>query len=510
MNELSVTDRETILGLLRLGWSIRRVARETGRRHETIRRYGQDAGILQPRAAPAKPHTRPKVPTDLESASAAMAAPTVSRSSVREHAAYIEAELTKGRNAVAIYQDLVEHHAYDGSYDAVKRYARHVRPSDPKVSCRFETEPGWEAQVDYGEGAPTRDPRTGKYRKPRLFVMTLSASRHAFRKVVARSSQQTWCELHEEAFAYFGGAVKTIRLDNLREGVIDPDLYDPELNGLYATMLAHYGVIAIPCRPYAPDLKGKVESAVGYTQRTALKGRRFESLDEQNIALMRWNERWAFTRIHGTTKRQVREMFEEERPALLPLPLTRFEYYRIVERRVHGDAHIEVDGAYYSAPPRYVGTSVIVHVGRLWLRILDSRSKQCVREHVTTQRGRRRTVDSDLPKQTPPQVHRIVAHVGAAGPSARAFAQAMEAERGALALRSLFGLADLIKRYGFERVDRVCALAMSAGTLRLRFLRKALAINTTPSLLDEHNVIESINTYGKHFAILAQGVPLDD
>ena len=163
--------------------------------------------------------------------------------------------------------------------------------------------------------------------------MTLSASRHAFRKVVARSSQQTWCELHEEAFAYFGGAVKTIRLDNLREGVIDPDLYDPELNGLYATMLAHYGVIAIPCRPYARDPKGKVESAVGYTQRTALKGRRFESLDEQNIALMRWNERWAFTRIPGTTKRQVREMFEEERPALLPLPLTRFEYYRIVERR---------------------------------------------------------------------------------------------------------------------------------------------------------------------------------
>ncbi len=176
---------------------------------------------------------------------------------------------------------------------------------------------------------------------------------------VARSSQQTWCELHEEAFAYFGGAPKTIRLDNLREGVIDPDVYDPELNRLYAAMLAHYDVVALPCRPYAPDLKGKVESAVGHTQATALKGRQFETLDEQNLFLRNWNERWAATRIHGTAKRQVREMFEEERPALLPLPSTRFEYYRILERRVHFDGHVEVDGAYYSVPPRHVGAKIV-------------------------------------------------------------------------------------------------------------------------------------------------------
>jgi hypothetical protein len=297
----------------------------TGRRHETIRRYGQAAGILPPRLGPAKPPTPAKVPTDLKAptqpvAGGELAGARTSRSSAREHAAFIETELDKGRNAVAIYQDLVEHHGCEGSYDAVKRYARRARPSDP----------------------------------------------------------------------------------------------------------------------------------------------------------------------------------------------TRFEYYRIVERRVHGDAHVEVDGAYYSAPPRYVGTGVIVHVGRLWLRIIDPRSKQCVREHVTTERGRRRTVEDDLPKQTPPQVHRLVAHVGAAGPSAHAFARAMEAERGALALRSLFGLADLIKRYGREHVDRACALAMSAGTVRLRFLRKALTLNALPSLLDQHDVIESITTYGKHFAVLAQGVPTDD
>jgi transposase len=517
MNELSVTERESIIGLLRLGWSIRRVARETGRRHETVRRYGQQAGILPRNLGSSKPHTEAQVPTDVAAAGSADEAVTDAssvrrgRSSCREHGEFIEAEIAKGRNAIAIYQDLVEHHGYAGSYDAVKRFARRVRPYDPKVSCRFETAPGQEAQVDYGEGALTRDPRTGRYRKPRLFVMTLGMSRHAFRKTVWRSSQQIWCDLHEEAFAYFGGAPRTIRLDNLREGVIEPDIYDPELNGLYAAMLAHYGVVALPCRPYAPDLKGKVESTVGHTQGTALRGRQFESIDEQNVFLQRWNERWAFTRIHGTTKRQVREMFEEERPALLPLPPTRFEYYRIIERRVHGDAHIEVDGAYYSAPPRYVGTSIVVHVGALWLRIIDPRSKLCVREHVTIARGRRRTVESDAPKQTPPQVHRIVAHVGGAGPSCRAFAVALEADRGALALRPLFGLAALIKRYGSQRVDRACALAMTAGSLRLRFLRKALTINASPpTLLAEHELIESIATYGKHFAALAQGASSND
>ena len=79
----------------------------------------------------------------------------------------------------------------------------------------------------------------------------------------------------------------------------------------------------------------------------ALKGKRFESTDEQNAWLLRWNESWASTRIHGTTKRQVQAMFNEERPHRLPLTTTRLEYYQIAERRVHLDGHIEVQAAYY-------------------------------------------------------------------------------------------------------------------------------------------------------------------
>ena len=186
MNTLSVTEKETILGLLRLGWSIRHVSRETGRRHETIARYGREAGLL-----PAKPHTADKVPTDLSGAIAQ--AKARSRSVCEPHRGFIEAEAAKGCNAKVIYQGLVEHHGYEDAYDAVKRFVRKLHPVDPKISCRFETPAAEEAQVDYGEGAPTRDPRTGKYRKPRLFVMTLGSKR-LLKTVLRRGSPFTMME----------------------------------------------------------------------------------------------------------------------------------------------------------------------------------------------------------------------------------------------------------------------------------------------------------------------------
>lgn len=498
MNELSKVEQDSILGLLRAGWSIRRIARETGRRHETIRRYGQAAGLLKP-----KPHTEPQVPT--ESAPESPPAMT-SRSSCEPHRIFIEAECAKARNGVAIYQDLVEHHGYTDSYDAVKRFIRKLNKRTPKVFCRFETLAGQEAQVDYGEGALTRDQRTGKYRRPRLFIMTLSASRHAFRTVVEKSSTQTWCELHEEAFAFFGGTPETIRLDNLKEGVLKPDIYDPELNPVYAKMLAYYNVHPLPCRPYSPNLKGKVESSVGHTQSTALKGKRFDSIDEQNKFLSHWNERWASTRIHGTTKRQVRVMFEEEKPHLHPLPPRRFEYYRVFERMVHPDGHIQVDGAYYSAPPRYVGAHVIVHASKIWLRIIDKKTHQCVCEHALLKKGERRTFAADRPKQTPPEIATLVARVEKLGSACGDFAREIERERGKYADRSLFGLLELTRRYSIDSVERGCTLAVSSGSIKLRFLRTYLKFHGREiSLTQTHDVIADIGTYEKHFSAQTQG-----
>ena len=103
-----------------------------------------------------------------------------------------------------------------------------------------------------------------------------------------RSSSHRWAELHEEAFRRLGGTTRVIVLDNVREGVPTPDVYDAQLNPLYRDVLAHYGVVALPCRVGDPDRKGKVESGVGHAQKTPLQGLRFETLAQAQAYLDRW------------------------------------------------------------------------------------------------------------------------------------------------------------------------------------------------------------------------------
>lgn len=106
-----------------------------------------------------------------------------------------------------------------------------------------------------------------------------------------KSSQKVWAELHEQASRYFGGSCRYVVLDNLKEGVIKPDLYESELNPVYAATLAHYVVVADPARVRDPNRKGSVKSAIGHTQATTLKGKRFESIEAQNEPLERWEMR---------------------------------------------------------------------------------------------------------------------------------------------------------------------------------------------------------------------------
>ena len=117
-----------------------------------------------------------------------------------------------------------------------------------------------------------------------------------------------------------------------------PDIHDPTLNPLYADVLRHYGVVGLPCRVRDPDRKGKVESGVGHAQRTPLLGMRFETLDEAQTYLDRWEANWADTRIHGTTKRQVAAMFAEERPHVAVFDGFRAPRWRSRFDSVHGES----------------------------------------------------------------------------------------------------------------------------------------------------------------------------
>jgi transposase len=481
-NVLSENKQEQVLALSRLGWSLRKIQRMTGVRRETAAVYLARAGLGRrpPREAETKPATG--VTPDFGVGKQAGTAPPEGPSQAGESSAsvcapwseLIEQGLARGRNAKAIWQDLVSDHGFAGGYQSVKRFVRRVRGVRP-VEARvvIETEPGQEAQVDYGEGPMVREPISGQYRRTRLFVLTLAHSRKSVRLLVFRSSAQVWAELHEKAFRRLGGVPRTIVLDNLKEGVLKPDFYDPQLNPLYRDLLKHHGAVALPCRVRDPDRKGKVESGVGHAQKTPLRGQRFESLEEAQAYLDRWEENWADTRIHGTTKRQVAAMFAEEKPT--PLPLEPFRYYRYGERTVHLDGCVEVEAAYYGAPPGYIGWQVDVQWDKTHVRLIDARTGKLLREHLRQGRGAHRIAEQDRPSRTPLRTLQLLGRAENAGPYIGQLCHRLLAKQGEPeAVRRLLGVLSLAKKHGPVATDNACALALEVGVADYRFVRRYL------------------------------------
>jgi hypothetical protein len=206
---------------------------------------------------------------------------------------------------------------------------------------------------------------------------------------------------------------------------------------------AHYGVVALPCRVGDPDRKGKVEAGVGHAQKTPLKGLRFETLEAAQAYLDRWEERWADTRIHGTTKRQVAEMFAEERPALGPLPVEPFRYYRYGERTVHLDGCVEVEAADYGAPPGWIGQRVQVQWNDLHVRLLAPKTGQLLREHLRAPRGWHRIQDDDRPARTPQPTVALLARAARAGAHISAICAHIHQHDGAAGVRRILGVLAL-------------------------------------------------------------------
>ena len=511
MNVLDEQKRQQVLALGRMGWSLRRIEHVTGVRRETASAYLKAAGVAVRRRGgrrsewPAKAATRAEVSTDPESSKPAISGevstdsgrskpattdevstdsraavwPPAPKRSPRSSACepfreLIVEALARGRNAVAIWQDLVDDHGFRARYASVKRFVLKLRGSAP-VEARvvITTAPGEEAQVDYGEGPMVRDAGSGKYGRMRLFVMTLGYSRKSVRLIVRRSSAQVWAELHERAFRKLGGAPRVLVLDNLREGVVTPDVYDATVNPLYRDVLAHYGVVALPCRVRDPDRKGKVESAVGHAQKTPLKGLRFETLEEAQAYLDRWEERWADTRIHGTTKRQVALMFAEEKPALRELPLEPFRYYRFGKRTVNLDGCVEVEAAYYSAPPGSIGRQVQVQWDEMRVRVLANNGS-LLREHVRTRRGFHRIPESDQPPRTPRTTEALLRRAHHAGTSIGTLCEQIHRTDGEPGVRRILGLLALARKHGSALVDDAALAALEVGAPSYRFVRRYL------------------------------------
>ena len=338
-NQLGMAEQQAIIALARNGWSRRRIARELGVHRETVGRYlklWQDG------------QTRPHPPPDAEAKPAIpITGSAGQRSRCEPYRAVILDYLDQGLSAQRIWQDLQADHGFVDGYQSVQRFVRKLRTARPLPFRRMECGPGEEVQVDFGTGAPIRQP-DGRRRRPHLFRIVLSHSRKAYREVVYRQTTESFIRCLENAFCHFGGVAKTVVVDNLKAAVIKADWFDPELNPKIQAFADHYGTVILPTKPRTPRHKGKIERQVGYAQDNARKGRSSTSLQGQNAHLLEWERHVADTRIHGTTRRQVGKVFQElERPALQPLPPGRFPSFNEAQRKVSRDAHVEVDKAYY-------------------------------------------------------------------------------------------------------------------------------------------------------------------
>jgi len=489
-NYLKMADKQRILALLELGWSYRRIQRETGVDRETVARY-------DPRREPKSA----KVPAGPLSNAARV--PTGSPSACEPYRHVVETAVEKGLSAQRIWQDLRDDYRFSHGYDSVKRFVRRLKRRRREVVAVMEHPPGEEAQVDFFQGPPTLDPESGKWRRPWIFRMVLSCCGHSYEEPLWRQEKVAFMRAHENAFLDFGGVPRVVRLDNLKAGVARACLYDPDIAELYAAFAKHWGFIPLPCRPRHPQEQGVVERGGDYLKDNALKGRRFDSLEELDAFLKRWNRTVARVRIHGRTRKQVYTHFlEVEKPALKPLPAERFSFFEVGTRTVHPDGYVEVDCAYYAVPDQLLGEEVRVYWDERLVRIYHQ--DQCVGVYPKAPAGTCSGRDEYRPAHKPARQQAyqeyLLARAEHVGSRALAWAKAAIEERDVRAYRLLQGMISLTRKHPKERVDWACGIALENRLFRHKHLRRLVeqAAARAPAqlpLIQTHEIIRELSEY---------------
>lgn len=521
-NRLKMEQKALLRKLLAEGYSDRKIRLAMGLHRKTIAKYRNEWQQSQV-SEPDKDRTGLSPPNDIEPIEsvppdrskcppegvAHFQAPTdppeviPSKSRSATYHSAIKEKLQQGQSARSIYQDLVGECGFQDGYDSVKRYVRKLRIKAPRVYARMQYHLGEEAQADFGEGAPVLI--NGKYKKPHLFVMTLSASRKMYAEVVWKQDIETFIRCHENAFRFFGGIPKLVRIDNLKSGVLEAHLYEPELNPQYFSFSEHYGFVIVPCRVRTPQHKGVVESGVKYVQNNALKGKRFDTLEDQNAYLKTWNKTWASTRIHGTTKRQVQTMFEEERPFLQALPEKAYEFFHIGERKVHPlDSLIQVNGGYYAIPFQYMGQTVQVRYNSRIVKVYYR--QELIRVLSVTPPGTIHPDRSCLPPSACGQwltYHdRLFERCRKLGAHILAWAKAAEAKRSYAAYRAIQGVLALKKDFTPDQINAACAFTLAQEAFRYHDVKARLSqlkdqcdLDFPPTLIQDDPLIRNPKDY---------------
>jgi transposase len=357
-------------------------------------------------------------------------------------------------------------------YTTVKDYVASIK-KNTEIFIRMHTEPGEEAQVDFGYVGYTLD-NHGKRRKTWVFNMRLSFSRLDFYKKVYDQKVETFILCHLQAFHYFKGVPRSIKIDNLKAAILEANFYEPVYQRLYKEFSEYYGFQSLPCRIYCPNDKGKVESGIKYVKNNFFSGRKFKNSDDVDKQLASWTER-ANNRLHGTTKKIPREEFEaKEQSVLLKLPLQDFNLSKVGTRKVYHDCHIFINQNYYSVPYEYVGKEVEIEIGNHLVKIYYN--QQIIATHIEKQgKGEFSTIASHYPKfkcmsNTEFQEKYQVKMAQIGQHAEQLFFSVLEHNKNSWT-RPIQGILSLIKKYSTDIVNRSCQRALHFGAYEYQIVK---------------------------------------
>lgn len=360
----------TIKTLKELGKSKSEIARITGHDWKTVQKVIQriNGGVMEPQMKER-------------------------RSTVEPYKETVIKLMEEGLTAVRIHEELAAL-GFAGKYSAVKKYVRKIKGKE--VFVRVHTPAGHEAQVDFGYVGRTKDD-TGASRKTWVFNMRLSYSRFDYYEKVYDQKVETFIHCHVNAFEAFKGVPEVVKIDNLKAAILEANFYGPVYQKMYREFAEHYGFKPLPCRIYHPNDKGKVESGIKYVKGNFFKGRKFINGTDCDRKLRLWIEE-ANKRVHGTTKRVPKEVFEKEESAkLLPLPSSKYQICQAGTRVVYHDCHIFVENNYYSVPFEYVGKEVDIEIADALVRVFYKGAQVALHARLQA-KGQFSTDQSHYPK----------------------------------------------------------------------------------------------------------------
>lgn len=477
--ELSMIEIREVLRRWSTGQAVRAIARETGVDRKTVDRYvaaAQDVGAVV--------GTEPSEEVVSEVSQRVQARPLPPASEqwleLEKHRPRIEHWLRceTPLRLVRIHE-LLAREGLQVSYTTLRRYVhRELGWHEHPHTVRVDDAPfGDEAQLDFGLMGRLRD-SDGRLRKLWVLVVMLTASRYMFVWPTFLQTVDALCEGLDAAWTFFGGMPKHIVLDNMSAAVTKADALGPTLQKSFMEYVQTRGLFADVARVRKPQDKPRVENQVAYVRERWFAGETFSDLEQARASARSWCRDVAGARVHGTTRRVPREVYEaEERSEMLPPPATPFDVPEWTQAKVHPDHHIQVRRALYSVPWPHVGHHVDVRIDRQTVRIY--RKAELVKMHPRQRPGGRVTDPKDYPPAKQPWALRSIKaaeqEAKGCGPHVEKFvARLIDGPLPWSKMRQVYALLRLCRKYGADRVDALCARALSFDVLDVRRIERLL------------------------------------